>query len=258
LDLEEEVGSKLFLRNKRSVKLTAAGTAFLGEVENILKRSDEAKRIAQRAARGQTGALRIGYITSISPIFLSVVQTFLRRYPGVELELHHLTQDALQAAFDRGVIDLSFSRALPQERQSHFEEELVSIDRLEVLFPLKHPLAKEKKIRLEQLASEAFVLLQRAQAPSLFDHAVASCRQAGFSPNVRHEPDRMSTVFVLVGCGLGISLVPGDAIGLERPKTIRRPLSEDYPLSLYVAWPRGSQSPPRETFLKILRTQKTV
>jgi len=62
LDLEEEIGAQLFVRSNRSVRLTAAGTALLTEAENILKRSDEARRTAQRAARGETGVLRIGFI----------------------------------------------------------------------------------------------------------------------------------------------------------------------------------------------------
>ncbi len=65
LDLEEEIGAKLFLRSNRSVQLTAAGTAFLGEAESILQRSDEAKRKAQRAVRGEVGVLRIGFIARL-------------------------------------------------------------------------------------------------------------------------------------------------------------------------------------------------
>jgi DNA-binding transcriptional LysR family regulator len=42
LDLEEEIGAKLFLRSNRKVQLTAAGSALLGEVEGILRRTDEA------------------------------------------------------------------------------------------------------------------------------------------------------------------------------------------------------------------------
>jgi DNA-binding transcriptional LysR family regulator len=256
LDLEEEIGVKLFQRNKRSVQLTSAGAAFLREVEIILKRSEEAQRVAQRAAHGQVGTLRIGFITSIAPIFLSVVQMFVHRYPEVELELHHLTQDALLAAFDQGTIDLSFSRALPLERRTQFQEELVSIDHLEALLPPKHPLAKAKIIQLEQLASEPFVLLQRTEASTLFDQVVAACHGAGFSPKVRHQPDRMSTVFLLVGCGLGISLVPKDVTGFDRPKTVRRPLSGRYPVRLYVAWPRNPELPTRNTFLDILRAER--
>jgi DNA-binding transcriptional LysR family regulator len=258
LDLEEEIGAKLFLRNKRNVRLTAAGTALLGEAESILKRTDEAKRLAQRAARGEVGILRIGFIApATAPILPPLVQTYLSTYPDVELQLHHLNPDDQLAAFDEGTLDLGLSRALPPERRPYLEEEVVYNDYLWAVLPPKHPLAKEKKIKLEKLASEPFVLFHRVGAPSLFDEAVAMCRRAGFSPKVRHEPDLMTTVFVLVESGLGVSLVPSCARGLEQQNTIRRPLSvQSNPMCLCATWPRGSHSPTLEAFLNILRAQK--
>jgi DNA-binding transcriptional LysR family regulator len=258
LDLEEEIGAKLFLRNKRNVRLTAAGTTLLGEVESILKRTDEAKRATQRAARGEVGILRIGFIApATAPILPPLVQTYLRRYPEVELQLHHMNPDDQLAAFDEGALDLGLSRPLPPERRPYFEEEVVYIDHLAAVLPPKHPLTKEKRIKLEKLASESFVLFHRAGAPGLFDEAVATCCRAGFSPKVRHEPDLMTTVFVLVESGLGVSLVPGCARGFERQKTIRRPLAvQSNAIPLCATWPRGSQSPTLEAFLDILRAQK--
>lgn len=258
LDLEEEIGARLFLRSNRKVQLTAAGTAFLSEVEGILKRTDEAKRTAQRAARGEVGILRIGFIApATAPILPSLVQSYLRQYPDVELQLHHMNPDAQFAAFDEGALDLGFSRPLPPEVRPYFEEEVVYDDYLGALLPPKHPLAKEKTIKLEQLSAERFVLFHRAGAPALFDEAVAMCCQAGFSPQVRHEPDLMTTVFVLVESGLGVSLVPGYVRGFERQKTIRRPLTvQSKPMPLCAVWPRGSQSLTLEAFLDVLRAQK--
>ena len=232
----------------------------MGEVENILKRSDEAKRTAQRASRGEVGVLRIGFIAPATASILPLpVQAYLRRYPDVELQLHHMNPDDQLAAFDEGVLDLGLSRPLPPERRPYFEEEIVYKDHLVALLPAKHPLTKEKKIKLEKLASETFVLFHRVGAPGLFDEAVAICRRAGFSPNVRHEPDLMTTVFILVECGLGVSLVPGCARGFERQKTIRRPLvAPSNPMPLCATWPRGSHSPTREAFLDILRAHKPV
>ena len=258
LDLEEEIGAKLFLRNKRNVRLTAAGTVLLGEVENILKRSDEATRAAQRAARGEMGILRIGFIApATAPILPLLVQTYLRRYPEVELQLQHMNPDDQLAAFADGTLDLGLSRPLPPEHRRFFEEEVVYIDHLAAVLPPKHPLSKEKRIKLGKLASEPFVLFHRVGAPGLFDEAVAMCRRAGFSPKVRHEPDLLTTVFVLVESGLGVSLVPSYARGFEQQKTIRRPLTvQSHPIPLCAVWPRGSQSPTREAFLDILRVQK--
>src|SRR6266446_5115022 len=100
LDLEEEIGVKLFLRNKRNVQLTAAGATLLAEAENILKRTDEAKRAAQRAARGEVGILRIGFIApATAPILPPLVQTYRSRHPEVELQLHHMNPDVQLAAF---------------------------------------------------------------------------------------------------------------------------------------------------------------
>ena len=57
LDLEKEMGVKLLLRTNRSVQLAAGGSIFLREAEDILRRAGEARRLAQRAARGEVGSL---------------------------------------------------------------------------------------------------------------------------------------------------------------------------------------------------------
>ena len=94
LDLEDELGVKLLLRTKRTVQLTAAGTTFLRESEEILRRSVEARRLAQRAARGEVGALGIGFFgTASAPILPMLVQTFRRKFPDVELRLYELNPD---------------------------------------------------------------------------------------------------------------------------------------------------------------------
>ncbi|MBV8813378.1 MAG: LysR family transcriptional regulator [Verrucomicrobia bacterium] len=260
LDLEEEIGVKLFLRSNRTVRLTAAGTAFRFEVDSILKRVDEAKRAAQRAARGEIGILRIGFIApATAPILPLLVERYRRQYPEVELRLAHMNPDAQFAAFDAGELDLAFSRLLPVERRPYFEEEIIYNDYLHAVLPRNHRLANERKIKLEKLASEPFVLFHRKGAPGLFDEAIAMCHRAGFSPNVRHEPDLLTTVFVLVESGLGVSLVPGCARGFEHQKIVRRPLTiQSSPLCLCAIWPRGLQSPTLEAFLEILHQQKTA
>lgn len=260
LDLEEEIGARLFLRSNRKVQLTAAGTALLDEVGNILKRSDAAKRAAQRAARGEVGVLRVGFIASMPPPILPLlVQTYLHQYPEVELQLRHMDPDAQLAAFDDGTLDLGLSRPRPPERRRCFEEEVLYTDYLGAVLPPKHPLAKENTIKLKKLASEPFVLFHRAGEPDLFDEAVAICRRAGFSPNVRHEPDLMSTVFILVEIGLGVALLPSCVHASANQRTIRRPLAvQSEPILLCATWLRGSQSPTLKAFLDVLRSQRPV
>ena len=257
LDLEEEIGAKLFLRSNRNVQLTAAGTVLLEEVQGILKRAEEAKRATQRAARGEVGMLRIGFIApAAAPILPPLVQAYRDRYPDVELQLQHMNPDAQLTAFEEGKLDLGFSRPLLPEQQPYFEEEMVYSDYLVAVLPPNHSLAKERKIQPQKLAGEPFVLFHRVGAPTLFDEVVGMCRQAGFSPKIRHETDLMTTVFLLVESGLGVSLVPSCARGLEQHKAVRRPLTvRSNALCLCAIWPRGSQSPTVEAFLQILGAQ---
>lgn len=257
LDLEEEIGAKLFLRSNRNVRLTSAGEVLFEEVQGILRRTDEAKRATQRAARGEVGTLRMGFIApATAPILPPLVQAYRSQYPEVELQLHHMNPDAQFAAFDVGKLDLGFSRPLLPEQSAHFMEEMIYRDYLVAILPPKHPLAKERKIELQKLSTESFVLFHRVGAPGLFDEAVGMCRQAGFTPDVRHETDLMTTVFLLVESGLGVSLVPSRARGLEQQKTLRRPLTvQSNSLCLCAIWPRRSQNPTVEAFLEILRAQ---
>ena len=75
LDLEEEIGAKLFLRSNRNVRLTSAGEVLFEEVQGILRRTDEAKRATRRAARGEVGTLRMGFIApATAPILPPLVK----------------------------------------------------------------------------------------------------------------------------------------------------------------------------------------
>lgn len=257
LDLEEEVGAKLFTRSNRKVQLTPAGAVLLAEVQGILERADEAKQMTQRAARGEVGVLRIGFINSATaPILPPLVQAYRERYPDVELQFSEMNPDAQFVAFNEGKLDLGFSRPLPGEQRPYFEEEMIYSDYLVAVLPPKHPLASERTIQLQKLASEAFVLFHRAVSPVLFDEVVGLCRQAGFSPKIRHEADLITNAFVLVESGLGVSLVPSCARGLEHHKAIRRPLTvRSKALCLCAIWPRGAINPTAEAFVKILRGQ---
>lgn len=258
LDLEEELDVKLLLRTKRSVQLTAAGITFLREAEDILHRSTEARRLAQRAARGEMGNLGIGFFgTASAPILPGLVQSFRRSFPNVELRLFEMNPDQQLAAFEEGRIDLGFSRPLPQDRRSDFEEEIVYIDQLVIALPMVHPLAKQKIIRLKSLASEPFVQFHRQGAPGLFDEVIGCCRRAGFSPRIVNEPNFMATVMTLVESGLGVSLIPWCVRTLNRPHVVVRPIApKSARIPLCVAWPKSSHNPALEVFLNVLRAAR--
>ena len=258
LDLEEELGVPLFARTRRRVELTAAGSVFLRETREILRRATEAQRLARQAAQGEVGQLSIGFFGSATaPILPLVVQAYRRAFPAVELQLLELNPDQQLIAFEQNRIDLAFSRSLPPEIREDFHQEVVYQDRLAVALPVNHFLAKKRIVALSKLAGESFVLFHRQGAPGLYDEVLATCRGSGFSPKVVSEPNFMATVITLVESGNGISLVPGSVRSLNRPYVVIRQISpSSSAIPLCLVWPKDNRNPTVAAFLEVVKSLK--
>jgi DNA-binding transcriptional LysR family regulator len=266
LDLEEELGVRLLFRDRRTVRLTAAGETLQREALEILRRNEEAARLTKRASFGEVGRLRIGFFASaVAPFLPALVQEYQRRFPDVELTLFELTPTQQLRAFDEGQLDVGFSRPLPAERSKEFHEELVYADYLHLVLPSTHPLTRnlagDGTINIKRLSGERFVLLHRQAAPGLYDDTIAFCRRAGkFSPHVVNEAGLASTMLLLVESGVGVSLFPGSGRHLVRAGGLvvfcrLRPASAS--TELRMTWRRAAPSSPTvEAFREVMQTQR--
>ena len=109
LDLEEELGLRLFSRAKRVTQLTPEGEAFYAEAVRTLAQAELAIETARRAARGEIGRLSIGFLGSATSAFLpELVRKFKATYPGVKLTLQELTPVQQDAAVLRTVCPLAY------------------------------------------------------------------------------------------------------------------------------------------------------
>lgn len=266
LDLEEELGVRLLLRDRRTVRLTAAGETFQREALEILRRNEEAVRLTKRASLGEVGQLRIGFYASAGAAFLpALVQEYHRHFPDVELTLRELTSQQQLEAFDEGQLDVGFAWPLPAERSKEFHEEPVYTDYLHLVLPSAHPLTRnlavDGTINIKRLSGERFVLLHRQSSPRLYDEVLALCRRAGkFSPHVVNEAGLTSTVLLLVESGIGVSIVSASVRHLRRAGGLvvfcrLQPASA--PLELRMSWRRAAPtSPTVEAFREVVQRQR--
>ncbi|MEP5153805.1 LysR family transcriptional regulator [Planktotalea sp.] len=217
-DLETELNTCLFWRNTREVNITSAGEVLLQEALEIVAHEERARTLVKLASSGQVGRLRIGYLGPACYLFLpKLVQKFSETYPDVLISLHELTAQEQLEAFQKGTIDIGFSRPVPRMDRASFDSKAVYQDRLIAFVPLDHPLSStlRKSIRLSELADERFVLFTRRGAPMLFHLVIKACQNAGFEPNVSSEPGTMQTVLTEVSAGLGVSIAPSCILGLK-------------------------------------------
>jgi DNA-binding transcriptional LysR family regulator len=255
-DLEREVGTPLFERVPRGVELTPAGLAFLPEARLTLAQAERAQRTAQRAARGEIGRLRVGFVeaATYSGVLPDVLGFFRMHLPDIGLSLFEMDSLQQAEAFRDGRIDLGILDSLPADADRWLRTEPVYTDPLVAAVPHTHPLAGRARPALGDLSAEPFVLFPRHVSPELYDDIIARCRSAGFSPRVVQEAAGWHTLAGLVGAGVGLTFVPRSLTGFRRPEVVYRPvrnLSVDMAMS--AVWKRGTKSPVRERFVTALR-----
>jgi DNA-binding transcriptional LysR family regulator len=253
--LEGELGVSLLHRTKRSVKLTAAGHAFLSEAKEILAHAEFSKQVARRAARGETGSLAIGCVSlSVAGFLPELIQTYRKRFPAVRVHLLELMPEQQLQAFAREKIDVGFTRPLAVENEKTFVQERVYRDCLMLALPETHLLAKTKQARLEKFAGEEFVMLKRSEAPKLVDDMTQFCAKAGFTPQIVSEPPMMQSVLMAVAAGIGVALVPGCVRIFRQPGVVFLPVRPISPvIDLVLTRPQGELSPTVSAWLEMVR-----
>ncbi|MDZ4684234.1 MAG: LysR family transcriptional regulator [Planctomycetaceae bacterium] len=223
--LEEEIGQPVFERQSRNVLLTDAGRLLHARAEQILSLIDDT--LAEITDDGETGRIRIGAIPTITPFLLpAVLRTFSDHYPRAQIMVYEETTDALLQRCNRGEVDLALLAApIPQQ---YLAVEPLFDEELRLVLPADHELAGKKRITVDDIRHEPFVLLDETHC--LSENVLSFCRQRSFHPVSMQRTSQLATVQELVSLGHGVSLIPAMAATLDTcPRRIYRSLSGPKP-----------------------------
>jgi DNA-binding transcriptional LysR family regulator len=251
--LEEELGLKLFSRDRRRVELTHAGTVFLKEARQILSQMEHAAEAARRAGRGQIGPLVVACgPLATQTVLPMILKTFRKEHPEVDLSVkesngHDLIDVLQQKQADVGLFIPEFTSDR-LHRQSCLTLPLVAA------LPKDHPLASRRRIQMRQLANEPFVLFSHRRAVGFYDHIVGVCERGGFTPNIVREAGQHLTLLALVAAGYGVTLIP--ALTKTQPPEDVAYVQVTEPwatMPLWVAWRPNHSSPVLTAFLEVVR-----
>ena len=255
-DLEREVDTPLFLRTPRGVELTHAGRAFLPEARLTLAQAERAQRTAQRAARGETGRLRVAFVEAAthSGILPDVLGFFRMHLPSIGLSLLEMDSYQQAEAMREGRIDLGILTSPPLDADRWLQSQTVYSEPLVLAVPHTHRLAGRARFSLRDLADESFVLIPRDAGPTLYDDIIARCRTEGFSPKVVQEAAGWHTIISLVTAGVGVAFVPSSLAQVPRPGVAYRTVRElSVSIEMTAVWRQGDKSPVRERFVTALQ-----
>lgn len=205
--LERDLGEQLFDRSNHTVRLTAAGRAFLPHAQAALA-ATEAGRAALAALRGLTrGQLRLGTIQGIPQVDLAgLLALFHERHPGVEVTLREEHPAPLIEHLDRGDYDAAIIGLSHPIAPDGLAIELISIEPLVLVTAPEHEFGGRRRVAVSHLRDEWFVTLTRASA--LRRHLEDACTAAGFPARVAVETSDVYLLGALVARGLGVTIVP--------------------------------------------------
>ena len=207
--LEDELGTRLFDRLGRSVRLTDAGRTFLPHARTVLHQTELARSEVDGRRRDARGTVVVGVIPTIAPYYLPQrVTEFTRRFPEATLRVVEETTPVLLESLRSFAVDIAIvSLPLPKRE---FETTPLLTERLYAALPSNHPRAGASGIALRELRDERFVMLRDSHC--FREISLAACNRAHLHPRIAFESNQISSLLGMVAAGVGISLVPEMAI----------------------------------------------
>ena len=210
--LEEEVGARLFERDKRHVSLTPAGRRFQQRAVSVLTMADSAKSEARSTARGQLGMIALGYtaLSMFSTALPHAIRQFRRREPNVVMTLRELPSLEQLHELGERTLDVGVLRKVDVAAPKGITIVEWYRTPLVAAIPRDHPRAASDLLSLNDLKSESFIMYPRGAGTGIYWQVIDLCTAAGFRPRVVREVIESSTIIGLVAAGVGIAIVPAD------------------------------------------------
>ena len=252
--LEQELGTKLFLRTTRSVNLTRAGELFLEDAKRMLDLEERARDRIRQAERTDNLSLKIGYLNSPSRHFLpQIMLDYRSRYPQVRVELIRRDADSLRRDCEESAFDAAFSVLTDLQDLSQYHCRKLGSDFYCLVCPKDHPCLENAVVHYDRLATEPFVCLSQSGGSYMYKQFRQICRGYGFTPRIVAEYPAMEDVIFAVECGQALTIMPYHIREYMHTNLAFLPLDGDNPvIDLGMVWLRQSDNPALQWLVELI------
>lgn len=254
-ELEERIGYKLLSRTTHVVRLTDAGRSFYEANRSLLSGLGQSIDAGARVARGETGVLRVAYMTFAAVDAMpSAVAAYRRSHPHTSVLLSYQRTQQQKLSLARDEIDVGLM--LGPFKHTDFEVLEVAREALLVLMSESSDLARKTELTIRDLAGAPLVLGTDDQwdyyRSVVFDILAAK----GLEPEIVAEAPSLFGILGLVRAGIGLTLVPDVMSGFCPPGLVTRRIADtDHRISTLAVWRRPADKKVRE-FVQFWRKER--
>jgi DNA-binding transcriptional LysR family regulator len=223
--LEEELGTILFARDARPLKLTEAGEFFYAHAQQLLARTVDLKAMTQRVGKIER-TMAIGFVAStLYGMLPKIIRRFKSLYPSIELDLHEMTTMEQIKALKEGRIDVGFGRI--KHEDANVRRIVLREERLMAAVPVGHPLTLSgNPVSLKDLVTETLIIYPKAPRPSYADQVLEVFRDRALVPGKIREVRELQIALGLIAASEGIAIVPSSLKNLQRNDVVYLELNE--------------------------------
>lgn len=259
--MEEELGTELFVRDRKTLKLTPGGSILYNGLPELLKTYGNLINEARNANRGYEGQLRIGILDvyDISELFADITRLFQKKYPHIHLTMERFSLGVLPDNLYNQSLDLILTYGFSLfDKPSLMTVDIQKYDSC-IMLHKNHPLAEKQGLSLSDLKSEIFVQLEREVSEEGYQYIINLCDKCGIHPNIKLV-NKMEDVLLWVQTGNGVAITTDKTIEKMNPFVVIReiPVPEAKDHDITMAWLKRNYNPAIALFMELLEKNKKV
>lgn len=206
--LEDELGTQLFIRTSHCIRLTEAGEVMLPFALRTIHEAEACTDRIHDLQKLLTGTLNIGVTHSFSPILTESVISFMKMYPGIKLNVVYKQMNELMELLSKREIDFVLAFR-PIQPLPDVESHILFQNSLSAIVGVSHPLAAKDKVTVAELERYELALPSRGlQARNAFDSIVSDYRNF----KIRIELNEVNTLLKLVRQTRLVTVLAEDSI----------------------------------------------
>lgn len=224
-ELEEDLGTQLFVRTTRSTRLTRAGKLFLEHVPRVFTTLQQARDSVQAAANGYHSQLRVALSDGVPPTCFSALLALCRQEePEIEIRLTEIPLSQQIKGLHEDLYDVGFAQS--DDAGDGIVAESIWHDPLMVVVPARHPLLAYKRVPIDEMLRYPLALCDPQACEGRARQIDRALRQSSLEPLIAERVASFDLMIALVSAGLALGLAGASQIAASgESSVVARPLA---------------------------------